>query len=130
MKLKKFNQYIKEGSFLIDPRQRSIEDVMSIEDVEDQFLRLKEVFGCDVKINMELFIIFIIIDYDTEIINYKEMYKEFCQIKDRIGNMYPQVSVFYPNFITTHKLDPEKMKEMGIHFRKIDSLQITIRLKK
>lgn len=38
--IKKFHEYIKED----------IKNIISIEEIEDQFLRLKEVFGCDIKI--------------------------------------------------------------------------------
>ena len=45
--IKKFKQYIKEGAIKAGG---NIYEILSIEDIDDQFLRLKEVLNCTISI--------------------------------------------------------------------------------
>ena len=47
--IKKFKEFVEDVSYGITPK-RNIRDTIPDEEVEDQFLRLKEVMGCDIRI--------------------------------------------------------------------------------
>lgn len=87
--IRKFNEYF----------NTSLKDVISYEDVEDQLLRLKEVFDCDIIIEYEAPVRHIPIGYQalcvwninirSETIFTDAMMKELSEIKNRICDMFP-----------------------------------------
>ena len=94
--IKKFNEFIKEEEF--DDSFVDVYSLLSKEDLEDQFLRLKEVLGCDVCV--------IDRDYYEDIYNAyikilpssscltkakNKIRGELDQIKFQIENMYPVI---------------------------------------
>jgi hypothetical protein len=97
--IKKFKQYIKENDISVNgfttPYGR-----MSMEDVEDQFLRLREVLGCEVIIkydNVKMqYVIGVNPGPDKRPIVYRgssEIHNELDQVIYRIENVYPGLQV-------------------------------------
>ena len=102
--IKKFKEYISESI------------IISVEELEDQFLRFKEVFDCDISI--------ILFEswYTITIINYRhkksdEVDKEINTIKRRIKSQYPNLKILFikskvlSNLYIQISKDDEKSKE-------------------
>ena len=101
--IKKFNNFIKEN---VELHKRyvsynmKLSDILSMEDVEDQFLRLKEVFGLDIEISYCKNTISH--QYDTYLIIIENIKKEDVDekfnmeletIKRRIEDIFKQVAI-------------------------------------
>ena len=85
--IKKFKEYIKESTIVSNPLrghlppESYIEDVLSEEEIDDQFLRLKELYGCIITVDHTL-------EHKELIINiYPDHTGETCPISSRCGNI-------------------------------------------
>jgi hypothetical protein len=96
--IKKFNQFIKEA------RHKGDKDSISKEDIEDQFLRIKEVLNYVLEIDtyytQPTNVMIIPPDYDYEKtwnpehnLYSSELYKELDDIKVRMENMYSNIKI-------------------------------------
>ena len=86
--IKKFNEYLKESR---------LGDFITKEDIEDQFLRLEEVFSCKVSAyslnsldDTTSMLIFVMC---KDRLNNEEIENEISCIKSRIELMYPPIKV-------------------------------------
>lgn len=90
--MKRYNEFINDGFFDRFKNIKKTQDILTREDVEDQFLRLKEVFNLDISI-------IYVFEYDCyyvsinqfetkKIKNPSDEYSELIRIKNRIKSMY------------------------------------------
>lgn len=115
-KIKKYLDY-----FLTD-----IREIVSEEELEDQFLRLKEVFNCSVTWKNFKFTNISSISSDIEgcLISakkdHKEIEGEINSIKDRIKRIYPNVDISIEKIKDIEKYTRGKYKDVGkLFFYKI-----------
>jgi hypothetical protein len=84
MMIKKFNEYIKEDKRLID--------FISIDELEDQFLRLKEIYDCLIYINRmhseNISYYIYTVDIGVPDKNLQKTIKEIDNVKNRLQSIY------------------------------------------
>ena len=100
--IKKFDQFIKEEHIkesikditVSNLGKNVIESILPRPDLEDQFLRLSEVFNCDiVYIYRDKITVCVFPKKEDVMENYGELMKEIHQVKNRMENMYPDINI-------------------------------------
>lgn len=92
-KLEDWSDYIIESSKNVT---QAISDIISYDEVEDQFLRLKEILNCGIKISEYTYFYSIGIACDVNKSNVnksKEISDELRQIRKRIETIYPKLTI-------------------------------------
>ena len=81
--MKKYNEFLKDGFFNRFKKKKYIQDIFTYECVEDQFLRLKEVFGLKISISFlfeyEFYYVYINANSSKKIKNPSEEYSELVE---------------------------------------------------